>query len=230
MASDHTSIVMGREEISHLADRLNNRAASRLMDASPELRSDLRIAAVVLRAATAIGFPISALSIGADGAVAPAAKRTITPCPICGGGRSGSLKNITAEEIAAVLGFPPNVADDPDKVTSSWSFDCDGRAGAIWDYCGSTQRDEFSTCGDDALFVELFGAKYTADARPTSTRRVLGHGFAPMEPGDRDAYAGAEPGSLICHTDDLTLILSPSGDEIAAIDADGDQVTWRAER
>ena len=52
-----------RDEISHLIDRLVARAESRLMNSTPELRSDLRIAAIVLRAALSIGFPVRPIDI-----------------------------------------------------------------------------------------------------------------------------------------------------------------------
>ncbi len=61
MATAKTTI--NRDEIGHLADRLDARAASRLMNSTPELQSDLRVAAIVLRAALAIGFPIQPIAI-----------------------------------------------------------------------------------------------------------------------------------------------------------------------
>ncbi len=57
-----------RDEISHLVDRLYARSESRLMGGTPELQSDLRVAAIVLRAALAIGFPVRPIDInGAEG-------------------------------------------------------------------------------------------------------------------------------------------------------------------
>jgi len=56
MATQTTTI--NRDEISHLCDRLDARATSRLMNGTPELQRDLHVAVVVLRRALAIGFPI----------------------------------------------------------------------------------------------------------------------------------------------------------------------------
>ena len=52
-----------RDEISQLVDRLRARSESRLMNGTPELRSDLRVAAIVLRAALAIGFPVRPIDL-----------------------------------------------------------------------------------------------------------------------------------------------------------------------
>lgn len=45
--------------------------------------------------------------------------------------------SITPERIEEVLGFKPNIDDDPCKVTMSWGFKIDGVACGIWDYKGS---------------------------------------------------------------------------------------------
>lgn len=45
--------------------------------------------------------------------------------------------NITVEQISEVLGFSPNVKDDPDKVKYSWGFTINGKKCGIWDYKGS---------------------------------------------------------------------------------------------
>ncbi len=52
-----------RDEIGHIVDRLRARAESRLMNNTPELQSDLRVAAIVLRAALSIGFPVRPIDI-----------------------------------------------------------------------------------------------------------------------------------------------------------------------
>jgi hypothetical protein len=66
MAAQTTTIT--RDEIGHLAGRLEARAQSRLMAGTPELQSDIRIAAIVLQAAIRIGFPLHpiAIDIGRD--------------------------------------------------------------------------------------------------------------------------------------------------------------------
>jgi hypothetical protein len=56
-------MTISRGEISRLCDRLEARARSRLMAGTPELRSDLRVAAIVLRRALAIGFPVRPIEV-----------------------------------------------------------------------------------------------------------------------------------------------------------------------
>ena len=55
-----------RTEISALVERLIARAESRLMNSTPELQSDLRVAAIVLQAALSIGFPVRPIDIKND--------------------------------------------------------------------------------------------------------------------------------------------------------------------
>lgn len=57
--------------------------------------------------------------------------------------------------ISRVLGFPPNVVDDPHKVTASWAFTVDGHYVAIWDYCGK----RWSTLDPAGVLPALFGLK-----------------------------------------------------------------------
>ena len=57
--------------------------------------------------------------------------------------KQGSI-HATKEQIVEVLGFEPNVEDDPDKVVNSWGFTLDGEVAAIWDYKGSELRNEYS--------------------------------------------------------------------------------------
>lgn len=76
----------------------------------------------------------------------------ITPNPQPGLYKTGSLSPyITPEEIERVLGFPPNVQDDPDRVTHSWGFMLDGQPCGIWDYDGV----RWSTYGDVQQLFEL---------------------------------------------------------------------------
>jgi hypothetical protein len=80
-----------------------------------------------------------------------------------GGSRTGTLSNITVDEINRVLGFTPNVDDDPDKVVNSWGFTVDGEDCGIWDYKGSQNWNQFSTCGPDKVFRTLFPNNYDKD-------------------------------------------------------------------
>lgn len=58
----------------------------------------------------------------------------IQPCDITGHKTGWLSAHLTVEQITDVLGFPPNIADDPDKVTASWGFTVDGIHCGIWDY------------------------------------------------------------------------------------------------
>lgn len=77
--------------------------------------------------------------------------------------RTGTLNNINIEKINVILGFEPNVEDDPDKVNHSWGFKAKGKNCGIWDYKGSEKYHQFSTYGPDEIFTELFGDHYCAD-------------------------------------------------------------------
>ena len=79
--------------------------------------------------------------------------------------KTGELRNITADEITAILGFEPNFSDDPDKVVHSWLgrftySDGERRTFAIWDYKGSHKDNKFSTWGDQELLNGLFHGHY----------------------------------------------------------------------
>lgn len=87
----------------------------------------------------------------------------VTPNSQAGSGRTGTLSNITVDEINTVLGFTPNVDDDPDKVVNSWGFTVDGHECGIWDYKGSHEWNEFSTGGPDYVFRTLFPNSYRKD-------------------------------------------------------------------
>ena len=74
--------------------------------------------------------------------------------------RTGGLINLTASDITAVLGFPPNVEDDPFKVVNSWAFMVNGEPAAIWDYKGSHKHKAWSIYDPSGVVVGLFGAKH----------------------------------------------------------------------
>lgn len=74
--------------------------------------------------------------------------------------RTGGLKNVNINKIISVLGFGPNVADDPDKVKYSWGFTVDEVQCGIWDYKGSSDYGEFSTYGPKTIFQSLFGDEF----------------------------------------------------------------------
>lgn len=74
-----------------------------------------------------------------------------------GSHRTGTLKNMTAEDIAKVLGFEANCQDDPDKVKYSWGFKADGVHCGIWDYYRSYKMNSWSLYGPKEVFEQLFG-------------------------------------------------------------------------
>jgi hypothetical protein len=84
----------------------------------------------------------------------------IKPINQVGSYRTGTLKDITVDRINKILGFKPNVEDDPYKVEHSWGFTADGEECGIWDYKGSAACNSFSTYGPNNVFVELFGDNY----------------------------------------------------------------------
>lgn len=76
------------------------------------------------------------------------------PLNFAGPHKTGELpEDITPERIADVLGFAPNIDDDPSKVKFSWGFTYKGEQCGIWDYKGS----RWSTYGPHWVFAELFG-------------------------------------------------------------------------
>ena len=85
----------------------------------------------------------------------------IRPNATAGGHKTGELNDITVEEIVSVLGFMPNVDDDPSKVVNSWGFNYDGGPCGIWDYKGSHKFGQFSTYGPDHVFRKLFSPYYS---------------------------------------------------------------------
>lgn len=77
-----------------------------------------------------------------------------------GKNKTGELTGITVAGINHILGFEPNVQDDPDSVEHSWGFLVDGEHCGIWDYNGSSRWGIFSTYGNHEVFKELFGRAY----------------------------------------------------------------------
>ncbi len=84
----------------------------------------------------------------------------IVPVNKVGRHRTGTLDDINVRTINEVLGFEPNVQDDPDKVKYSWGFEVDGEHCGIWDYNDSAEYGSFSTFGPDKVFEKLFPAHY----------------------------------------------------------------------
>lgn len=85
----------------------------------------------------------------------PSLPPTVEQYSVPGEYRQFDLTGYSKQEITDILGFPPNVRDDPNKVTSSWGFKLDGEPCGIWDYYGS----EWSVYGPEELIRELFPVK-----------------------------------------------------------------------
>lgn len=75
--------------------------------------------------------------------------------------KTGTLQSMTVDRINEILGFKPNVDDDPYKVKYSWQFLVDGELCAVWDWKGSAGFGQFSTYGPSDRLEQLFGAKYS---------------------------------------------------------------------
>jgi hypothetical protein len=80
----------------------------------------------------------------------------IVPINDAGKHKTGSIDNYSRAQIIEVLGFEPNVDDDPDKVVSSWGFTADGERCGIWDYKGSHYSNSWSWFGPTKILNMLF--------------------------------------------------------------------------
>jgi hypothetical protein len=70
--------------------------------------------------------------------------------------RTGSISGYESWQIQKILGFAPNVEDDPDKVVHSWRFTVDGYDAAIWDYKGSHHIKRWSIYDPHNILGNLF--------------------------------------------------------------------------
>ena len=84
----------------------------------------------------------------------------IKPIDTAGASKTGTLYDINVATITEVLGFGPNIEDDPHKVVNSWGFEIDGQKFGIWDYKGSHHAGQFSTYGNGKVLAKLFPAHY----------------------------------------------------------------------
>jgi len=76
--------------------------------------------------------------------------------------KTGQLNSMTVARINEILGFTPNVDDDPFKVKYSWQFLVDGELCAVWDWKGSHSFGQFSTYGPCSKLIEVFGNSYSS--------------------------------------------------------------------
>lgn len=90
-------------------------------------------------------------------AIFPPLPPMIRPSLVAGEYHQFDLTGYTKDEIEKILGFPPNINDDPFKVTSSWGFTLDGIPCGIWDYKGF----EWSAFGPEELIREIFPNRST---------------------------------------------------------------------
>jgi hypothetical protein len=92
----------------------------------------------------------------------------IVPINEPGATRTGRLTDMTVNKITEVLGFEPNVKDDPYKVKHSWGFQIStSKIGVakfgIWSYKDSEKSGEFSTWGPSEILVRLFPKNYVSE-------------------------------------------------------------------
>jgi len=78
--------------------------------------------------------------------------------------KTGRIVGLSKAEIDRILGFKPNVADDPGKVKHSWGFNVQGNDCAVWDWKGSHKLKEWSAYGPDSVLREVFGTSYVSGA------------------------------------------------------------------
>ena len=81
-------------------------------------------------------------------------KHSIVPSNEAGVCLQATLSDVTKEQIVKVLGFEPNIQDDPYKVENSWGFTIDGEPAGIWDWKGSHLFNSWSVYNLKVL--ELF--------------------------------------------------------------------------
>ena len=70
--------------------------------------------------------------------------------------RTGGLERLHVDDITKILGFAPNVEDDPDKVTFSWRCYVDGSPFAVWDYKGSHHAKRWSVYDPEHKVMDVF--------------------------------------------------------------------------
>jgi len=91
-------------------------------------------------------------------AEASGTKPVVRPTTLNGTHRMGTLHPVTKQSIIKAIGFPPNAADDGDKVTVSWEFTVDGVECAVWDYRGSLESmAQVSFWGPAEALRKVFG-------------------------------------------------------------------------
>jgi hypothetical protein len=84
-------------------------------------------------------------------------KPIILPIDVAGGSRTATIKGLTVAQVTKLIGFKPNVEDDPDKVENSWGFTVDGESCGVWDYKGSHRFKQFSADGPIKALKKVFG-------------------------------------------------------------------------
>jgi hypothetical protein len=70
--------------------------------------------------------------------------------------RTGGLEGLCMDDIVDIIGFTPNVEDDPDKVQYSWRCRVNGKPFAIWDYKGSHHARRWSIYDPEHVATDIF--------------------------------------------------------------------------
>jgi len=80
--------------------------------------------------------------------------------------RTGTLNNITIDEVTDALGFTAFVSHSEDgKSTVEWQFEAgsDAIPCSIWDYKGSLEFNQLSVWMPSEVGIRLFGSKYSSE-------------------------------------------------------------------
>ena len=86
----------------------------------------------------------------------------ITPIQQSGDYKTGSLSGLlSVSMLTNILGFPPNLQGDAEKVTYEWGFNIGEHRCGVWDYKGN----RWSTFGNHGALEALFRELYTGEGR-----------------------------------------------------------------
>jgi hypothetical protein len=78
--------------------------------------------------------------------------------------RTGSIIDLTVEQVTAILGIDPNTVESWDnKVTVEWRFKAGNVPCAIWDYKGSLKWRTLSVYMPKSVGKKLFGDNYKCE-------------------------------------------------------------------
>jgi hypothetical protein len=74
------------------------------------------------------------------------------------------IYGLSSKQITQILGFKPNVFEDPTKVRFAWGFLYKGQHYGVWDYRGSWRDKCYSFSGPRTVAEELFATGRVVEA------------------------------------------------------------------